>query len=137
MQWASWRLLNLNRCEWFLSTFKGPTSPFVAALSGVAVALGESGGVPSALSGVALSSTLLLPVVNAGIMITLCLLFPHAMNAQGRALSEVALYSLLHYFIDCSFILLFATFSFKMKHISGKSLRSMRTGVCAPVARGK
>jgi uncharacterized membrane protein len=100
-----------------------PTSPFVAALSGIAVALGESGGIPSALSGVALSSTLLLPVVNAGMMLVLASLYPHSRNSRSQPLMEVALHSLLHYLIDVCFILTFAIFAFKMKHVSGKSLR--------------
>jgi uncharacterized membrane protein len=38
----------------------------VAALSGVAVALGMSSGISSALAGVALSTSLLPPIVNCG-----------------------------------------------------------------------
>jgi uncharacterized membrane protein len=100
-----------------------PTSPFVAALSGIAVALGESGGIPSALSGVALSSSLLLPIVNAGMMLVLAAIYPASHNSHGQPIIEVALHSLLHYLIDVVFILTFAVATFKMKHVSGKSLR--------------
>ncbi|CAE7946884.1 unnamed protein product [Symbiodinium sp. KB8] len=63
-------------------------SAIVAALSGMAVALGQGSGISSALIGVCISTSLLPPLVNAGMMWTLQTSFPKLHNKGGYFLSE-------------------------------------------------
>ena len=52
------------------------SSMVIAVFSGVAIALGFASGISSALSGVALSASLLPPVVNAGLLLVLGWFYP-------------------------------------------------------------
>ena len=52
------------------------SSMVIAMFSGVAIALGFASGISSALSGVALSASLLPPIVNAGLLVVLGWVYP-------------------------------------------------------------
>eukprot|EP00435_Cladocopium_sp_Y103_P059879 s235_g21.t1 len=63
-------------------------SGIIAGLSGVAIGLGQGSGIASALIGVCISTSLLPPLVNAGMMWALQLYFPEMHNRAGFPLSE-------------------------------------------------
>jgi uncharacterized membrane protein len=101
------------------------SSGVVAALSGVSVALGMSSGISSALAGVAMSTSLLPPVVNCGLMLVLAFVYPDLRNEHGASLLVLSGYGLLFYAVNVVMILAFAVLTFKLKHIGGKTLRPM------------
>ena len=74
-------------------------SAFVATFSGVALALGYSGGISSALAGVAVSTALLPPLVNAGLMTALSVAYPTARSQRGDTLLLIAYNSLAIYVV--------------------------------------
>ncbi|CAE7041786.1 unnamed protein product [Symbiodinium natans] len=100
-------------------------SAIVAALSGMAVALGQGSGISSALIGVCISTSLLPPLVNAGMMWTLQLRFPKLRNKGGFCLSEIGAFSVYLYLTNIVCIVAFAWAAFKFKHIGGRTLRPM------------
>lgn len=112
-------------------TSRGPpagnvvVSALIAALSGVAIALGQGSGISSALTGVCISTSLLPPLVNAGMMWSLQLAFKKLKTHQGYTLTEVGLYSIFLYLANIVCIIIFAWAAFKFKHIGGRTLRPM------------
>ena len=66
----------------------------VGSISGVAIALGQSSGITSALSGVTLSASLLPPVVNCGLMLVFAVVYPELRTEDGYTLVKVGLTSL-------------------------------------------
>jgi len=98
----------------------------VAAFSGVAIALGHSSGIASALAGCAMSTSLLPPIVNAGLMFGLHAGYSDLRTKTGSSLLRVAWYSMLAYLVNVFFIILCTFATFKWKHIGGKTLRKMR-----------
>lgn len=95
----------------------------IAAFSGVGIALGFSGGISSALSGVALSASLLPPVVNSGLMFTLGCAYPDMKTEHGYNLHQVSYVSFCIYALTVSLLALMACITFKLKHIGGQSIR--------------
>lgn len=57
----------------------------IGVFSGVAIALGFTSGISSALSGVALSASLLPPIVNSGMMFVLGFSYPTLTNKAGHS----------------------------------------------------
>lgn len=100
-------------------------SAIVAALSGMAVALGQGSGISSALIGVCISTSLLPPLVNAGMMWTLQTSFPKLHNKGGYFLSEIGEFSVYLYLSNIVCIVAFSWAAFKFKHIGGRTLRPM------------
>ncbi|CAJ1393143.1 unnamed protein product, partial [Effrenium voratum] len=100
-------------------------SGIIAALSGVAIALGQGSGMATALIGVCISTSLLPPLVNAGMMWSLQLAFPLLRDKAGYTLSEIGLCSLYLYLVNIVCIIVFAWAAFKFKHIGGRTLRPM------------
>ena len=98
----------------------------VAAFSGVAIALGHSSGIASALAGCAMSTSLLPPIVNAGLMCGLHAGYSDVRTKTGSSLLRVAWYSVLAYLVNVFFIILCTFATFKWKHIGGKTLGKMR-----------
>lgn len=101
-------------------------SAIIAALSGVAVALGQSSGIQSALAGVALSLSLLPPVVNAGMMWSLQARFPDMRTKNHYSVAEVGLYSLYLYLTNVACVFVFALLTLKLKRVGGRTLRPTR-----------
>jgi len=100
-------------------------SAIVAALSGVAIALGHGSGIASALTGVCISTSLLPPLVNAGLMWSLQLAYPVLKAKNKYTLNEIGIYSLYLYLVNIICIVLFAWAGFKFKHVGGRTLRPM------------
>lgn len=96
----------------------------IGSISGVAVALGQSSGIASALSGVTLSASLLPPVVNCGMMVVFSVVDPDLRTRDGYLLRSVGLVSLALYAVNVASIVGFAYMTFKLKRISGLTLRS-------------
>jgi len=96
-------------------------------------------GAVSALSGVTLSASLLPPVVNAGLMFAFSVVFPELKTCipngeydchedsrgKGSRLVDVASVSLALYGVNVASIVAFAFVTFKLKRISGLTLRSL------------
>merc|ERR1712086_221156 len=104
------------------------SSMVIAMFSGVAIALGFASGISSALSGVALSASLLPPVVNAGLMVVLGWVYPGMRCGPVEphdqySLHEVAGVSICIYIVNIMCVMVFATLTFKFKRIGGLSLR--------------
>lgn len=100
-------------------------SGIIAGLSGVAIGLGQGSGIASALIGVCISTSLLPPLVNAGMMWALQLYFPEMHNRAGFLLSEIGEFSVYLYLVNIACIVAFAWASFKFKHIGGRTLRPL------------
>mmetsp|Transcript_117768 Transcript_117768/g.333826 ORF Transcript_117768/g.333826 Transcript_117768/m.333826 type:complete len:490 (-) Transcript_117768:199-1668(-) len=100
-------------------------SAIISSLSGVAMALGQSSGIQSALAGVALSTSLLAPVVNAGLTWSVQFCFPGMVTKDNYAVGRVGNYSLYLYLVNVSCIMIFAWTTLKFKHVGGRTLRSM------------
>ena len=96
----------------------------IGSISGVAIALGQSSGIASALSGVTLSASLLPPVVNCGMMMVFSLVYPDLRTRDGYLLRNVGLVSLALYAVNVVSIIVLAYATFKLKRISGLTLRS-------------
>lgn len=103
----------------------------IGSISGVAIALGQSSGIASALSGVTLSASLLPPVVNCGMMLVFSLVYPDLRTRDGYLLRNVGLVSLALYAVNVFSIIVFAYVTFKLKRISGLTLRSQGVGPLA------
>eukprot|EP00658_Telonema_sp_P-2_P018120 TRINITY_DN17105_c0_g1_i1.p1 TRINITY_DN17105_c0_g1~~TRINITY_DN17105_c0_g1_i1.p1 ORF type:complete len:288 (-),score=56.42 TRINITY_DN17105_c0_g1_i1:296-1159(-) len=97
----------------------------IAAFSGVAIAVGQSSGIASALAGCALSTSLLPPIVNSGLLLGLLAGYPHLHTMEGDSLARVAWYSGLLYVVNVFWIIVMSYTTFKWKHIGGKTLRNM------------
>ena len=103
----------------------------VAAFSGIAVALGHTGGLPSALAGVALSTSLLPPLVNVGLMLGLAAFYPTVRTSRGDRLITVAAYSAMIYAVNVVAVFIFAFATLKFKRIGGRSLRAAKRDFAA------
>jgi len=101
------------------------SSFIVAVLSGIAIALGQSSGISSALAGCAMSTSLLPPLVNIGLMFGLLPSYGNMNTSGGDSIMTVAGYSAALYLVNISAVMGFALLTFKIKHIGGKTLRSM------------
>ncbi|KAJ1457507.1 hypothetical protein M885DRAFT_423692, partial [Pelagophyceae sp. CCMP2097] len=111
-------------------------SSVVAVLSGIGVALGYSGGTSSALAGVAMSASLLPPLVNTGLMCALAVFYPEARNLRGDSLPRIAGFSLCIYAVNVFFIVLFAVITLKLKRVGGATLRAAKRNFApTPAAR--
>merc|ERR1712166_413588 len=103
------------------------SSMVIAVFSGVAIALGFASGISSALSGVALSASLLPPIVNTGLMLVLGWGYPEVECGPNTAhmypLHHVAAVSIALYLVNVGCVVLFSYLTFKFKRIGGKSLR--------------
>ena len=95
--------------------------------SGVAIALGHSSGIASALAGCAMSTSLLLQIVNAGLICGLHVGYADVRTQTGSSLLGVAWYSMLAYLVNVFLIVLCTFATFKWKHNGGKTLRKIRT----------
>lgn len=93
----------------------------IASLSGVTIALGQSTGVPNALAGVTLAVSLLPPLVNSGICLSIGLLHPDATTTDGFTYLQVSACSLGIYLVTVPAVMVFAWCTFKFKHIGGIS----------------
>jgi uncharacterized membrane protein len=100
----------------------------VAAISGVAVALGMSSGISRALAGVALSTSLLPPLVNCGIMGVMGFAFPDVRTSTGYTLHQTGEFSLFLYVINLSLVFFCAYITFKAKHIGCKTIHKVGSG---------
>jgi hypothetical protein len=124
----AWGSITLNSSE-ILS--RGPPvsnlvlSAFVAVFSGVALALGYSGGISGALAGVAVSTALLPPLVNAGLMMALSLFYPTARSDRGDPLTRIAASSVAIYVTNVGLVCAFAFATLKLKRVGGKSLEAI------------
>ncbi|KAK7233097.1 hypothetical protein SO694_00039280 [Aureococcus anophagefferens] len=109
-------------------------SAFVATFSGVALALGYSGGISSALAGVAVSTALLPPLVNAGLMTALSVAYPTARSQRGDTLLLIAYNSLAIYVVNVCLVCGLSYVTLKFKRVGGRSLSGIRQ-VFAPTPR--
>lgn len=128
---------SLKRADHFISintqqiSSRGPPvgnvvmSALIAALSGIAIALGHGSGIASALTGVCISTSVLPPLVNAGMMFSLQMVYRHLKIDNGYSLSTVGLFSLYLYLANITCIIIFAWAAFKCKHVGGRTLRPM------------
>eukprot|EP00658_Telonema_sp_P-2_P002898 TRINITY_DN11069_c0_g1_i2.p1 TRINITY_DN11069_c0_g1~~TRINITY_DN11069_c0_g1_i2.p1 ORF type:complete len:460 (-),score=108.70 TRINITY_DN11069_c0_g1_i2:672-2051(-) len=103
------------------------SSAIVAILSGVAIALGQSSGISSALAGCAMSTSLLPPLVEVGLMFGLLPVYGNivTLDGKGYTIMETAGYSMALYTVNVACVMGFAYATFKVKHIGGKTLRTM------------
>eukprot|EP00656_Telonema_subtile_P008175 TRINITY_DN13827_c0_g1_i2.p1 TRINITY_DN13827_c0_g1~~TRINITY_DN13827_c0_g1_i2.p1 ORF type:complete len:373 (+),score=76.05 TRINITY_DN13827_c0_g1_i2:132-1250(+) len=76
------------------------SSFIVAVLSGVAIALGQSSGISSALAGCAMSTSLLPPLVEIGLMFGLYPAYGNLITANGDTIMTVAGYSMSLYTVN-------------------------------------
>lgn len=106
-------------------------SAVVAALSGIAVALGHSGGSTSALAGVALSTSLLPPLVNVGLMLAIAMFYPSVKTSRGDALVKVAGYSAMIYVANVAMVISFCFITLKVKRIGGRTLKAAKRDFAA------
>ena len=99
----------------------------LAAPSGVAVALCVTGGTSAALVGVAISASLLPPLVNSGICLTLALasklLWHHPLqttteSADPAVFFRYAAVSIALYFLNLFTVILFSVLTFRWKQVS-------------------
>jgi len=65
------------------------TAAIIGSIAGVAVALGQSSGIASALAGVTISASLLPPMVNCGLMTVFSIFYPHLETDQGYTLFDI------------------------------------------------
>lgn len=65
------------------------SSFIVAVLSGIAIALGQSSGIASALAGCAMSTSLLPPLVNVGLMIGLLFRYGNMTTINNDSIMQV------------------------------------------------
>lgn len=105
------------------------SSLIVAILSGIAIALGQSSGISSALAGCAMSTSLLPPLVEVGLMFGFLPWYGNIQTINGHTIMQVAGYSMALYVVNVSAVMGFAWLTFKIKHIGGKTLRSMASPV--------
>ncbi|KAJ8614228.1 hypothetical protein CTAYLR_001150 [Chrysophaeum taylorii] len=96
----------------------------VAAFSGIAVALGHTGGMLSVFAGVALSTSLLPPLVNAGLMVGLAATYPRVKTTRGDRLVKVAYYSAAIYLVNIIAVFLFCYVTLRLKRVGGRTLRA-------------
>ena len=106
-------------------------SSIVASFSGVAVALGHTGGLPSALAGVALSTSLLPPLVNTGLMFGLAQFYPNVKTSRGDKLITVGCYSGMIYLVNITCVFIFAFFTLKFKRVGGVTLKAAKRDFAA------
>eukprot|EP01051_Picozoa_sp_SAG22_P001336 SAG22_NODE_52_length_24288_cov_15.594568_4_plen_124_part_00 len=79
----------------------------VGIFSGIAIGLAQSSGIASALAGVAMSASLLPPVVNSGLMLVFALVYPDVRTIDGFLLYQVAIVSFELYFVNVVSIVIF------------------------------
>jgi len=99
------------------------SSFLVAALSGVAIGLGQSSGIASALAGCAMSTSLLPPLVNIGLMFGLLPAYGNIETNGGNSILSVAAYSAALYGVNVIAVMVFTFLTFKLKHIGGVTLK--------------
>ena len=133
----AWGAISVNSSE-ILS--RGPpvsnlvVSAFVATFSGVALALGYSGGISSALAGVAVSTALLPPLVNVGLMMALAVFYPAVHTDRGTPLVVVASNSFAIYVVNVFLVCALSFITLKFKRVGGRSLSNIQQ-VFAPTPR--
>ena len=103
----------------------------LAAPSGVAVALCVTGGASAALVGVAISASLLPPLVNSGICLTLALasklLWHHPLQTTNESADpdvffRYAAVSIGVYFLNLFTVVLFSFLTFRWKQVSARAI---------------